>query len=464
MKITRLVTSFLVLALIVVGLVLFFSRGGKQRPVLAAESSVERTSYNDVAPYLDSGGSLYLYLSTEQWLEGLSDKIAKWKGIFANLPMNPQQQGDVDKTFDLVTHIVKDSGVEDVSGLGMSSIALDQDIYRTRLVLHHYKGKGSGFGWTMFGKAPHPLTGLDMAPATTALAVFSDFDQTELWSVVQDELKHSGFPQAQQGLDQFTKQFKRSTGLDWDKVLGSLGGEYGIILTLDDAKMVQLPLPTAEPLEIPEPGLLIVAKVNDDTLFNRLEQTMTQTRLQVDRVNKDHLKMRTVELPIPSPITVRPSIASADGYLYIASNDQLIEDALAVKAVLKTGLKGTDDFKRVDGGMPTVGNRYAYVSKSFGQTYFKIWSTVMQMRAAQPGQMAFFKNFMNPDNAKFGLSVAATTDEGFVVVANGNQNGAVIAAAVPVAVVAVGTAMVLPAVAAAKARAARINAARRPQP
>jgi len=458
MKTKRLLMSVLILALIIFGFVLF-SVKEKQKTVLAAQTSAEQTSYSEVAQYLDKGGSLYLYLSTEKWLDGLSGQIAKWKDIFAGMPMGTGDRENLDKVIALVSRVVKDSGVESVSGFGLSSIAVDKDFYRTRMVLHHYKGKGAGFGWTMFGRAPHALNGLDMAPSTTALAVFSDFDAAQLWSVIQDETKHSGFPDADKGLDQFVKQFKRSSGLDWDKLLNSFGGEYGVILTLDDSKMVQLPLPTAEPFEIPDPGLLIVAKANDETLFNQLEKQLKQTRLQLLSVNKDHLKMRSVEVPVPLPITLRPSIAMADGYLYIASSDTLIEDALAVKAGLKPGLKSTDEFKHVAKDMPTQGNRYTYISQRFGQTYLKIQQQVMAMKGTQdPGVAKLMHELMNPDNAKYMFYVGATTDEGWVGIGNGNQNGAIVAAAVPVAVIAVGTAMVLPAVAAAKRRAAQINA------
>jgi len=43
----------------------------------AAVVSAEKTSFNEVTAQLDPGGSLYAYLSTSQWLEGLSDEEAE---------------------------------------------------------------------------------------------------------------------------------------------------------------------------------------------------------------------------------------------------------------------------------------------------------------------------------------------------------------------------------------------------
>src|SRR5438132_1237066 len=59
--------------------------GNKEAPTTApppavkpALVSAEKTSFNEVAAQLDPGGSIYGYLSTRQWLEGLSDRVNSW--------------------------------------------------------------------------------------------------------------------------------------------------------------------------------------------------------------------------------------------------------------------------------------------------------------------------------------------------------------------------------------------------
>lgn len=49
----------------------------------AATASAERTSFAQVTSQLDSGGSLYVYLSTEQWLAGVSGKVGALRGVLA---------------------------------------------------------------------------------------------------------------------------------------------------------------------------------------------------------------------------------------------------------------------------------------------------------------------------------------------------------------------------------------------
>ena len=458
MKKTRLLISLSGIALIALGLALFNGcgkkGGGSTAPPVdlksSAKTSAEPTSFNDVAAHLDAGGNLYLYLSTEQWLDGLSGKVSGWRQFFSSLPdVRAEDLANINKAFDVVTRVIKDSGVEDVSGFGMSSLATDKGSYRSKTMLHHYKGKGSGFIWTMFGREAHALGGLDMLPANTAAAMFSDLDLAQLWSVIRDEVKQSGFPEAQAGLDQLPAQFQKGTGLNWDKTLASFGGEYGLIMTLDESKMVPIPLPTSQGLEIPEPGLLIVAKVNDDTVFNRLEQLLVQSRQQVIRVDESGLKMRTLQVPVPMPIQFRPTVAMADGYLFLASNDALVREALAVKSGKKSGLKSTDEFKRLAQEVPLQGNQFTFISQRFGQTIMKVQQQMLEMQSQMSGGRSpnwsqLLGSFWKPENAGYSFCVGANTDEGWLTVGNGNQNPAVVLAVVPAAAIGMLAAIAIP--------------------
>lgn len=160
--------------------------------------SAEKTSFSEVTSQLDPGGNFFLYLGTAQWLDGLSAKVSKYRETFTAMPdIKAEDLANVDKAFDAVTRFIADSGLEDISGAGLSSIEIEKGLYRNKALLHHYPGTGNGFIWKLCGGAPHDLTGLDLLPRNTALAVFSDMDLPLLWSVTKDEVAKSGFPQAQ---------------------------------------------------------------------------------------------------------------------------------------------------------------------------------------------------------------------------------------------------------------------------
>jgi hypothetical protein len=40
---------------------------------------------------------------------------------------------------------VNDSGIQDATGLGLSSVEIEPGLYRNKALLHHYPGKGDGF-------------------------------------------------------------------------------------------------------------------------------------------------------------------------------------------------------------------------------------------------------------------------------------------------------------------------------
>ena len=391
-----------------------------------------KTSFNEVTSQLDAGGDFYLYLGTAQWLDGLSDKVARWQQMFESMPdMSSEDRDNVDKVFGIVTHLIKDSGIEDVTGVGMSSVEIEPGLYRNKVLLHHYQGKGSGFLWKLSGQQPHALTGLDLLPSDTALAIFSDLDAPMLWSVVQNEVDESGFPQAQQMLQQVPDEFEQQTQIKWDDFLNSLGGEFGLVLTLDDDNQISIPTPSG-PLEIPEPGLLLVIKVNNDMIFNQIDRQLKQNS-QVISVDNGGLKMRTMPMPPILPINLRPTAASGGGYLFIASSDALVEEAMAVKNGQKPGLKSTDEFKRLSQNIPDQGNQFVFVSERFSKAMQDIQKQAMSASGGTDSAKAQWLQSLFTQKPAFAYSVGINTDQGDLTVGNSSQSYSTIVAILPAA-------------------------------
>lgn len=422
----------------------------------AGTTSAERTSFQQVTSQLDPGGNFYLYLGTEQWLEGVSAKVGAWRKLVDAIPeMEDNDRENAGKAFDIVTNLIKDSGLEEISGFGMSSISTAKGEYRIKTVLHHYKGNGSGFLWSLCGEKPHALEGLNYLPSSTALASFSDMNVPMLWSAIQKEVRKSGFPEAQGFLEKMPEMFEQHVGLSWDKVLGSLGGEFGFILTLNESHKISLPIPSPNgPMEIPEPGIVLVAKVKDDTIFNRIEQALKDMGQNVISTNTPTAKLRTVPVPLPIPIELRPTVASSGGYLFVASSDSLVEEALAVKAGKKPGLKDSAEFKHLSTGVPQEGNSFSFMSERLGKAIVELQKQALQ---SAPAGTEWLQSLVTAGKAPFSYAVGVKSDEGFVSTANGNQHPAkmfLAGAVVPVAVVA---GMALPAMAKAKERAQQIT-------
>ncbi len=429
---------------------------GARDPIVSAE----KNSFKEVTSRLDAGGDLYLYLSTKQMLGKLSEKVAQFQQLcLAMSNVGDEQREKISRIFGVITNLITRSGVEDVSGVGMSSIQLEKGFYHNKLFVHHYPGQGQGFLWKLCGTNPHFLGALDLLPSNTALAMFSDLNLPLLWSVIQKQADESGFPQAEGLMETLPEKFEEATGLTLDHALGSLGGEFGLVLTLDESTMIPLPLPTKEPLQIPEPALMLVVKVNDSTIFDRIDQELEAKMPQgVVKVDKPNLKMRTVAIPLPLPIELRPTIAQSEGYLFLASSDHLIKEALAVRDGQKPGIRSTDEFKHLAKDIPTEGNDFTFCSGRLGKTILELERKALPLLSHGPhgpNPRAVAIPLLSSPSANFGYSVGANTGEGWFCVGNGNQGPGKLLAVAAVVPAAVAAAIAMPAIAKAKASAQR---------
>jgi Protein of unknown function (DUF3352) len=421
------------------------------KPLAGTIQSAEKNSFQEVTSHLDPGGNLYLYFSTEQLLESLSAKASNYRQLLGAIPdVKEGDRENIDKAINIVTNLIKTSGIEDVSGLGVSSIAREKEFYHAKAMLHHYKGKGSGFLWSLFGQKPHALDGLNLLSTNTAFAMFSDFDLPLLWNVIEKQVAQSGFPDAEQKFQQLPQHFEAATGLKWDQVINSLGGEFGLVLTLNESKKISIPI-GAQPLEIPDPALLLVAKVKDDTIFNRVDEALKSSGQSIFRTDEADLKMRTMALPLPLPIQLGPTIATSHGYLFIGSTDLVVKEALAVKAGKVPGLKSTPEFQRLAKDVPQEGNNFVFLSERFGNVIREVQAQALASHASdsQKELLSMFRS----DHSPFLFSVGANTDEGWLGVSNGNQHPSKLFLAGAIVPTAVSAALVLPALAKAKQRA-----------
>jgi hypothetical protein len=383
--------------------------------------SAEKTSFDEVTAKLNKGGNLFVYMDTQQIMTGLSNHIVAASNFVTALPAIPSDKRETaGRVIGALNGLAINSGVDEISGLGMSSIAREPDFYYGKLVLYHYPGQNNGVIWSLFGAAPHPLD-VDLLPETTALAFFSDFDLQMAWTNINHLLAGLDIPGVADGLRQVPKQFHQQTGLALDDTLKSLGGDYGVIFTLDEHKRITLPIP-AHKLDVPSPGLAIIIKVTDDTIFNRVDEALKNApalSALLTKVDDPDLKMRTVNVPLPMPVELRPSIARSGDFLIVASSDTLVREILAVKSGQKKGFKATDEFKKLSQGIPEEGNNFALLTRAFSRTALDVGQQFApdDADANSAGQKLF-----NAETNSCSYSVGVNGADGWEGFANGNHN------------------------------------------
>ncbi len=438
-------------------------------PLLAPRtpSAASPTSYTDVARHLETGGSFYLYANPAPWLEGLSGSIRQWEPLVLGLPgMNPEQQSRVKDVFSMVCRMVQHSGLENVRGVGMSATELAPGLHHTRAMVQMKKGAAAGYASAVFGRSPHPLDGLDLLPAHTALAWFNDLSLGALWEIVRTEIGQADIPEASQWVAQFPVHFERRTQVNLDRLLASLGSEVGIVLTLNPEKKVALPIPRPPGVEIPEPALALVIAVKDDTVFNRME---IELKKNPNLIVKDEggLRMRVMEIPAPLPMQVRFTLARFEKYMVIATSDALVEAMAAVRQGKRPGLKSTPEFRQLAPGIPARGNAFSFLSERFSATIQDVQRQVLkgmgpQGQGAGPRAIAMMpasliERLFAMQAPAQSLGVSARIPDGWLMVNNGNQEPAkALVASTLVAPAAIMAGMTIPALTTARGRAQSI--------
>jgi hypothetical protein len=177
---------------------------------------------------------------------------------------------------------------------------------------------------------------------------------------------------------------------------------------------------TGEKLEIPEPGLLILMKVKDDTLFNFAEQQM-KSNPQATSSDKEGLKIRSIPFGLPLPIELNPSVGRSGDYLFVATSEVLIEQAVGVKTGKTPGLKSTAEFKRLSQGIPEQGNHFAFVSELFSKSVAKIQLQALQQGASKdPVTKELFQNMFGAKLGAYSYLVNSNTPDGWVSAMNTN--------------------------------------------
>lgn len=406
--------------------------------------SAETTSFDAVAARLDHGGSLYLYLSTEQWLSALSGQLTQWRDLVntaSPVPQDPTTAEQITHAFDMATNLVKKSGLEEITGFGASSFALERGVYRNKLFVHHYPGKGNGFMWSLLGKSPHALTGLDLLPADTAIAGFADVDLAQLIGTIREEIDQSGSTDAKQGMNQVLLQFTAAFGISLDELLQSLGGSVGMIVTLDPEKTIAVPI--GEKTEsIPTPRMALLFQVKNDRIFQLIEKALVDAPNLI-RVDEPDLKMRTMVMPIQPPLEVRATAAQWGEFLVLSSDDKLVRDLIAAKTSGK-GYKTTPDFAKLAKGLPDVGNGFQLITQNFADIWNRYQSEIMKN---QPGvtqeQLAMVQKLWGDKKIGASFSVTGHVDNGWLAVSKGTAGaGQLVAPLVIVpAAIAAGVAM-----------------------
>jgi hypothetical protein len=322
------------------------------------------TSFRAVTGQLDAGGDLYAYVSTERLIRTVNEMIAKFTKA-----MPGQTGGSEMAAVSFAFRLIGKLGLNEISGVGLSNVALTPDLQRTRMVVHHYQDQSQGLIWQLAGNEPRELTELNLLPSDTAIAAFNELRLDTCWSWIKKELNASGIPDVQKYAG-MVEPMLAIQGVQLPKLLASLTGSMGYMITLDRQRKVTLP-GGEHSWSIPEPGLALVIGVKDSTLFDLLKAKLSMAKFS-EKAGRKTLQFSALPMPVP----LQPCIVSDSGLLIVASTTRLAE-AILQSRDKADGLVKSEEYKELARYVPDRGNGFSFVSPRF----WSIMTDIIKKRA-----------------------------------------------------------------------------------
>lgn len=409
-------------------------------------------SFAAVTAKLDQGGGVFGYISTACFLASLTDEMMYLREAFLK-EAEGAEMATVRDTHKIVSGLLTNSGLQQLSGVGFSSVAATPEIFRTKFMLHHEAGAAAGFLWRMFGSEPHEMVGLSLLPSSTAAAGFTEVDLTVLWEALNTGDLDNESGSFRRAIAAVPAMVQGMTKMSLEQLFAAMGREIGLILTLDESRLIPVPVPAPEPVQIPTPSLMLVLKPDDDTLFVKLEELVARNR-GFTKATNGHVRLLTMTSELPILPGATPAVAY-DGELLIAGTSlDVINEALAIRVGEEPGLKDDTTFKGYADLLPNHGNGFTYVTKRFSEL-------INQTRAKSVESGARYSELMESfSQAADSLQVSQVTEEGWIWTgittvepANAFLSGSVGGGSMVFA------GMLWPALAKAKAKAAEIKCA-----
>ena len=412
----------------------------KTRGGAPAKVSAEKSSFTEVAKHLDTHGQLFMYLSTEQ-LGVMADQLFD---EFSKMAAKQQPPTGVNPAPDAALKILRqayrESGLMDISGVGLSSFAVEKGLYRNRLAAHHYPDNGAGHLWKLFGTNAHEMATLKWLPDDTAFACHTDLNARLAWGWIKALVQQSGDKAL---IEMFNQGITAPPiGPMLEELLGTVS-EAGLAITLNPAKKIPFPV-DGKVLEFPEPGLALFLKTQDEKLAQAIEPMLALGPLKPQKLTEAGTEL-TAMMPFPLPVPLQVTMFKADGYLVICSNLELARGILAVKGGTP-GLVASEEFQRLSKG-GTAGNQFQFISARLSQSLQQLQQSAAK-GAPQNAISEMLSSLSGPKTPPFShFGVLKITDEGLQLdslsTSSGPHSFAIQAGIIPAAIAA---GLVLPAV------------------
>ncbi len=332
-----------------------------------------KTNFEAVTAKLDRNGHLLAYFNTAKTMKQLDQmmdsliEIANSSDSANPLANNPFLGPMVSGITEAIKPAYEESGIGQIGGVGMSSLAVKKDQWRQKTFIYREPEKSNGLIWEMFGSEPHSLEILELAPAQTGLLAHSDLRISALmdWIDRISEKVTGG------------QSVMASAPAEFKDILNAFDDEVGFLMTIDPNKQLKIPgfmIQAEEDLEMDSFAFALIARTKGDKILSIINEAMEDGFAPPQKTKIKGVNLNSIPLPLPIPIEgldISPCYFQVDDYMVLASSTSLGKSIIEAKNG-KGQITENDDFKTLTEGLDLTSNGISYVSSNFTEWSIKL--------------------------------------------------------------------------------------------
>jgi len=408
----------------VILLILGASQPGAQAAddTLKGAPAAVKTSFEAVAAKLDPNGHLYAYLSTDQALSKANETL----GSLVNMAREGGETGLMDNPFiapivegvlGVIEPAFRQSGITEINGLGISSLAIEEDLWRNKMFMHHLPNSGTGLIWNAFGEELHTMDVLSIAPDSTASILHVDLEVRRVINWLDDV-----FGEMLGGrsiLDDAPNEV-----LD---IIDSFGNEAGFLMTLDAENKMILPgfmFDQDDDIELDGIAFAILVRVKDDTLMEKLGETLGGGFGPPPGNEVGGVTIHSIPLPMPLPfkMDLNPCYFQVGDFMVLSSSE-ILAKKMAKAHQGNRRLEDDPGFKSLTKGLELKANGIAYASPQANKWGLELNELSYMGKAEGSLQKVYEIYKKSMENNEFGMvSLFKVQEDGLLIESNSTVN------------------------------------------
>jgi hypothetical protein len=379
------------------------------------DPEIVKEQFKTVASRLDAGGDLLVVANIEGLLKAYIDQIVQLSSLGFAAAASAGGAPPIDNPFERISPFLDKSGLYAVEGFGMSLVPREDGLNDAKTFLSRDATAAGRPLWrALVGFKPFRPTSLDYIPRDAVLAQTSTGEPAQLWKLIRQGIREVGTPEMAQGFEASLDMMAGELGVSMDDLFRSMKGDSFLSIQLSESEEITIPMgmPGME-MKLDLPSLLIGVVVENDSLVTALEHQMTKKNMPVVKSTVNGVVLRSVNLPIPSPIPLQLTFTSHAGMFLFGTTPDSVKSALS-SAKKKNGLVTTAHYKEMFDDLPMENNGMSYMSPRLGRLITEIQTKSMQGAQGMPGMppVGLMRNMMGAGGDQTSASITLNRKSG----------------------------------------------------